>query len=297
MTASAKFADILLPSPSLFENDDLPWVWDFGNYLIMNNKVIEPVFGSMFEYEWAKGIARNLGLYEEWSDGKESSEEWVEFLYNETRKLEPELPPFEEFRAAGSYRYKNNVNAIAFEPQIKDFANNPFKTPSGKIEIFSKTLYDMNDPEITGVPQYIACREGVSDKLMEKYPYQLIGYHSKKRCHSVHDNNMWLQDIDPQKLWINPKDAEAGGFAEDDLVEVFNGRGKIYVPLHVTDRIMEGVLAISQGAWFKPGKDGIDRNGSINVLTSQEPTPLARGNAQHTNLVDIRKISEEVFNG
>jgi anaerobic dimethyl sulfoxide reductase subunit A len=47
---------------------------------------------------------------------------------------------------------------------------------------------------------------------------------------------------------------------------------------------------MSQGGWYTPDKDGIDRRGSINVLTSSAyPTPLAKGNPQHTNLVEVAK--------
>lgn len=58
---------------------------------------------------------------------------------------------------------------IIFYPQ-----NNPFPTPSGKIEIFSKRLYDMHHPEIPALSHYVPAHEGPEDKLTEKYPLQLI---------------------------------------------------------------------------------------------------------------------------
>jgi anaerobic dimethyl sulfoxide reductase subunit A len=73
-------------------------------------------------------------------------------------------------------------------------------------------------------------------------------------------------------------------------------RGKIRLPVHITTRITPGVVAMAQGAWYTPAAvaPGDTENaacirGSINVLTSQRPTPLARGNPQHTNLVEVRK--------
>ena len=35
--------------------------------------------------------------------------------------------------------------------------------------------------------------------------------------------------------------------------------------------------------------DRIDKGGCINTLTSHRPTPYARGNPQHTNLVEVAK--------
>jgi anaerobic dimethyl sulfoxide reductase subunit A len=70
---------------------------------------------------------------------------------------------------------------------------------------------------------------------------------------------------------------------------VWNDRGRIVVPVLVTEEIIAGVTAIAQGAWYQADGEGRDVNASINVLTSQEPTPLAKGNPQHTNLVEVRK--------
>lgn len=93
--------------------------------------------------------------------------------------------------------------------------------------------------EIPAIPRYVECVEGPSDKLREKYPLQLIGWHTKRRCHSIHDNNVLLEEVNPQTLWIHPDDAEKRG---------------------------------------------------INVLTStHKPTPVAKGNPQHTNLVEVKK--------
>ncbi len=56
---------------------------------------------------------------------------------------------------------------------------------------------------------------------------------------------------------------------------------------------MPGVLAIPQGAWWEPDADGVDRRGSINVLTSERWTPFAFGNAQHTIMVQAEKDGGE----
>jgi anaerobic selenocysteine-containing dehydrogenase len=53
---------------------------------------------------------------------------------------------------------------------------------------------------------------------------------------------------------------------------------------------MPGVMSLPQGAWYTPDENGIDKNGCINILTSQRPSPLAKGNPQHTNLVEVEKV-------
>jgi anaerobic dimethyl sulfoxide reductase subunit A len=70
---------------------------------------------------------------------------------------------------------------------------------------------------------------------------------------------------------------------------VFNDRGRIELPAKVTARIAPGVVSVPQGAWYRPGTDGVDRGGCTNTLTTWRPSALAKGNPQHTNLVQIER--------
>ena len=287
MTPSAKFADILLPGTSFLEEDNMAGPWRQGHYLLHHNRVIEPIFGCRDEYHWLADVAKRLGLWEAWSAGHETRESWLEDIYNGLRAQEPELPPYADFKANGGYTYKNGRTYIAYADQIRDPVRHPFKTPSGKIEIYSQRLADFGKADIPALPSYLPCPEGPHDPLREKYPLQLIGWHTKRRCHSIHDNNPWMEEADPQRMWIHPDDAAARGLKTGDLAKVWNDRGVIHMPVFVTDRVVRGVVAIAQGAWYKPDRDGADKRGSINVLTSDRPTPLAKGNPQHTNLVEV----------
>ena len=206
------------------------------------------------------------------------------------QEKEPELPDYDTFCALGGWQYRNPKIYIAFEEQIADPEHHPFKTPSGKIEIFSKTLYDMHLENVPAVTRYISCPEGPDDPLQKEFPLQLIGWHTRRRTHSIHDNNEWQDEIEKPGLWIHPEDAAARGIADGDDVRIYNRRGTVIIPAVVTTRIMRGVVAMSQGGWYTPDENGIDRRGSINVLTSTAyPTPLAKGNPQHTNLVEVSK--------
>ncbi len=71
---------------------------------------------------------------------------------------------------------------------------------------------------------------------------------------------------------------------------MFNDRGRIRIRVRVTPRIAPGVVSVPQGAWFDPDADGVDVGGSTNTLTSLHPSPLAKGNAQHTNLVQVERV-------
>ena len=292
MTPSARFSDLVLPATSMFEGNNVVRPWAAENYFLYNAKVMDPLFECRFEYDWLKEVARKLGVYDAFTRGHETTEDWLVDCYNATRRLEPELPEYDEFKRQGGYQYQNSKIRIAFEEQIQ--GGKPFATPSGKIEIFSKTLYDMHQHEaIPGIPRYTPCVEGSSDPLKERYPLQLIGYHTKRRCHSIHDNNDWMEELDQPALWMHPNDAARRGIVNGMLVDVTNQRGRTRIPAKVTDRIVEGVVALSQGGWYNPDAEGTDTRGSINVLTHMTPTPLAKGNPQHTNLVEVTASSQQ----
>ena len=289
MTPSAKFADILLPGVSFFEIDNIPSPWADDDYLLYNHHITEPLFKGRFEYEWIREVARLLGLKREFDCGLSGADQWLRYVYDQCRRSETELPEFDEFKEKSFYVYKSHKPLVNFSENINEGV--PFNTPSGKIEIFSKTLYDMNRPEdIPGSPGHIYCAEGPEDPLKEKYPLQLIAYHTKRRCHSQNEENSLLKELDPTALWINPADASARGISDGDMVEVFNDRGIIRIPAKVTRRIAAGTVAVSEGGWYRPAGDGADVGGCINTLTmTDKATPIANGNPQHTNLTDVRK--------
>jgi anaerobic dimethyl sulfoxide reductase subunit A len=62
------------------------------------------------------------------------------------------------------------------------------------------------------------------------------------------------------------------------------------IPARLSPRIMPGVVNLPQGAWYLPDADGVDRRGSINVLTSEKPTPYALGNTQQSIMVQVEKV-------
>ncbi|MDR1978491.1 MAG: molybdopterin-dependent oxidoreductase [Synergistaceae bacterium] len=288
MTPSARFADILLPGTSMFEGDNIGKPWREGDYILYCNKAIEPLFECRFEYDWLSDVARHLGCHGAFTRGGKELRELLREVYEGVLDNEPGMPDFDAFRGDGIYRYRNRSHFIAFEKNIRDPENHPFPTPSGKIEIFSPRLHDRGNPlEIPAIPKYVPSFEGPGDPRIATYPFQLIGWHTKRRTHSTHDNNPSMEELAPHRVWINLEDAEDGNIREDDWVNVFNDRGSVRIRAHVTDRVIRGVLAISQGGWYAPDESGVDIRGCVNTLSTARPTPLAKGNPQHSNLVNI----------
>ncbi len=285
MTATAKFADILLPASTNVERNDIARPWLSGPYYIYHNKVIEPLGESKTDFEICCELAKKLGV-KDFSDKNE--DEWLREIVRTSADLSSAIPDYDEFKARGYHKMKFKEPLIAFKKQIEDPENNPFPTPSGKIEIFSQRLADMNNPQLPPIPKYIEAWEGPNDPLAKKYPLQLVTPHLLRRAHSIMDNLPWLRETEPQVIWINTTDAEARHLRGGDTVRVFNDRGVTVLPAKVTQRIMPGVVCIYEGAGYSPDEKGVDRAGSPNVLTRDESTP---GGAFpcNTALVQVQK--------
>jgi anaerobic dimethyl sulfoxide reductase subunit A len=280
LAPTTRFADIVLPSNTYMERTD------FANgvglaFYGMQPKAIEPLGESKSHTEIATLLAQRLGLSDA---GNRTEEDWVREMVSQS-----EIPDFEEFKRKSIYRIPLSEPAVAFKEQIEDPANHSFPTRSGKIEIYSQRLADLNHPELAPIPKYVEAREGWNDPLRAKYPLQMISTHMKRRANNQFENVPWLRELEPQAALINTVDAEARGIKDGDEIRIFNDRGVTIIPAKVTERIMPGVVDLPHGAWYAPDDKGIDRGGCANVLTSEVCSP-GGGFAYNSCLVEIQRV-------
>ncbi|VUC81322.1 anaerobic dimethyl sulfoxide reductase subunit A subunit [Raoultella terrigena] len=302
MTSSAKYADILLPDLMTVEQEDIipnDYAGNMG-YLIFIQPATSPKFERKPIYWILSEVAKRLGdeVLQKFTEGRTQAQ-WLQHLYALMLAKDPALPAYDELKAMGIYKRKDPAgHFVAYRDFRRDPLANPLKTPSGKIEIYSSRLADIAaswqlaaDDTISPLPVYASTFEGWDDPLRSQFPLQLFGFHYKARTHSSYGNVDILQAACRQEVWINPLDAERRGIKNGDMVRVFNQRGELRIPAKVTPRIMPGVSAMGQGAWHDANMDGdrVDRGACINTLTTHRPSPLAKGNPQHTNLVEIAK--------
>lgn len=294
LTPSAMFADLVLPACTQFETWGVEDGWKYGEEVFLTPKIVEPLYESKSDYRICADLAKRFGVWNEFTAGGRDEKAWAEWIIDEIyRKTRfPEMPAFRELEKSNAGVYVKPVSkpVVAFADFRKDPVKYPLKTPTGKIELFSKPLHEMNNPEIPAVPKYIQEWESPFGKEAEKYPLQAIGHHYMPRVHSTHFNNEWTSEAFPQVVFMNKADADKRKIKNGDIVKVFNDRGALVARCRVTSKIMPGVIDIPQGAWYMPDKEGIDRGGNINVLTTERWTALAKGNPQHTIMVEVEKF-------
>ena len=190
-----------------------------------------------------------------------------------------------------------NTQFVRYAEFREDPILNPLGTPSGKIEIYSKTIEKMNYEDCPAHPTWMEPIEwlGMEKKNAE---FAMVSPHPSHRLHSQLSNTSLRAKYavnNREPIWINTKDAKAKGIKNGDLVRVFNERGQILTGAIVTDSTKEGVVKVDEGAWYAPAEPGVEgsicTNGSPNVLTIDIPSSkLANGNISHTALVNIEKF-------
>jgi len=291
MTATGRYCDIVLPTCTMLERNAIGSAME-RNFIAYSGKAVEAVGESKSHLEIGIGLAEKLGVtnYTGMTEGETLSQSLSHFKDHLDEEGHP-LPDYDALKKRGIVKFTDTEPFVAFKAQIDDPENHPFSTPSGKIEIFSQKIAELNDDNIPPIPTYLKAWEGRTDPLTNKYPLQMLSTHSLVRAHSQFDNISWLKEHHPQTVQLNTDDATARGISEGDMVRIFNDRGEMIIPARLSQRIMPGVVDVKQGAWYLPDENGIDRGGCANVLTRDTTSPSG-GFITSCCLVEVERAAD-----
>ncbi|WP_297917723.1 molybdopterin guanine dinucleotide-containing S/N-oxide reductase [uncultured Campylobacter sp.] len=303
-TPTAKMADIVFPTTTEYERNDITMSGDYSNmHIIPMKQVVAKQHGAKDDYQIFTDLCKAYadGLAEVYTDGGKTEMDWIKEFYegaasavNANTALGIQMPSFEQWWEKNEptefYETPESTAYVTFE----DFRNDPvleaLGTPSGLIEIYSDTIAAMNYKDCGAHPMWFEPVEwlGMKEKPAK---FHLLSIHPYDRLHSQQSNTSNRRRYavaDREPVLINTEDAKELGIKQGDLVRVYNARGEILAGANVSGDIMRGVVQIFEGAWYDPNAEGLCKNGNPNVLTIDLPTSeLANGNISHTALVNI----------
>lgn len=311
-TPTAKMADIVMPVTSSYERDDITMSGDYSNmHIVPMKQAVLPVEESKDDYEIFSDLCRIYGkdVFNAYTQNGKKAKDLIKDYYNIALKqvknygeaFNTSMPSFEEFWAKNEpivFEPTNeSLEYVRFSEFIEDPILNALGTPSGLIEIYSKTIENYNYDDCKAHPTWFEPIEWLGNAT-KKMPFHLITSHPSKRlhsqlCHTDLRKKYTIQEREP--LLMNFKDAKKLGIKDGDVVRVFNKRGEILAGVLVSKDIMQGVVRICEGGWYDPDENGLCKYGSANVLTLDLPTSkLANGNISHTGLVGIEKFNKSL---
>jgi anaerobic selenocysteine-containing dehydrogenase len=284
------FADIILPINTKLEEEDIANC-SYGpiKSYTLEKQAIDSVGESMSDYEAVGEVAKKMGLYEKYTEGRTIAESIRKTF--EDAQLGEHIS-WEEFEKKQQYVPPINPNWRELSPGLRRFyedpENNPLGTPSGKLEFYSERLaqHFPDDKERPPSPKWIekgiTHDERLSSERTKEYPLLLISNHGRWRTHAQDDDITWLREIMTCKVkgpdgymyepvWLHPSEAAKRGIENGDIVKMYNERGIILGGALVWERLIPGAAYIDHGAridLIASGPDEyIDRGGSSCLIS------------------------------
>jgi biotin/methionine sulfoxide reductase len=300
-TATARHADIVLPTTTTLERNDIG-ASPRDRFIIAMKQAVAPLSEARDDFAIFSELAKRLGNGEAFTEGR-SEKDWLRHIYDRARERTNrhvmEWPTFDEFWRRGFLETPAAPTPhVLFEEFRMNPDSNPLPTPSGRIEIFSEKIASYNYADCPGHPTWMEPVEWLGSELAREYPLHLLTTQPATRLHGQMDMGRVSQSskvAGREPMRINRDDADARGIRDGDIVRVFNARGAILAGAVVTDDIRRGVIQISTGAWYDPVERGaigsLDKHGNPNVLTLDKGTSrLAQGPSAQTTLVQVEKF-------
>lgn len=306
-TASCRFADIVLPVTTRFERNDIEQFGTHSNKGLMAlHQVVKPQFEARHDFDIFAGLCKRFDREAAYRENRDEMQ-WINAIYDEGVKtgaaLGVTLPDFDSFWQGEGY-----IEYPAGQPWVRhsEFREqpdlNPLGTPSGLIEIFSKTIAGFGYADCPGHPVWMEPFERSHSKATTKYPLHLQSCHPDKRLHSQLCSSDAFRKTyavaGREPLYMCEQDARARGLKAGDIARVFNDRGQVLAGVAISADYVPGVIRIHEGAWYSPQKGGkagtLCTYGDPNVLSADVATSqLAQGPSAHTVLVEVERYQPQ----
>ena len=261
LTVTARHADIVLPATTYLETED--FFRSYGCYYMQYAPAaVAPQGEAWSNVKLAQTLAQRMGL--------------ADPVF---RMREPDLLRALFDGASGPYA-DFDADAIVHAGPIKVPPPDAqeFRTPSGKLEIFSQALADQG---IEPLPDWHPDPQEVRDAA--RWPLRLLTAPGYFQAHTTYEPVSFLRQREGAPFCVlNPRDAAERQLAHGQEVRLFNDRASIRLMLRISDEVQPGVVLV-------PGQrsDVDDAAGTVNMLCSDRYSDIGEGATYQSTFLDV----------
>jgi anaerobic selenocysteine-containing dehydrogenase len=230
-TPTTALADVVLPAATFLEHDDIGyWPGWFGDVRAYP-KLLDPPGEARPDTEIINDLAKRVGL-----------EKY--FFKNESEILDYWLKP-----ANLTYKeFVENVGAIYARSLYNPFKVIGYKTPSGKVEVYSQQLEELS---ISPMPRFEELAESLT-LLEPTKEYPLLMTNGKEELYILSGfrnlTKLNIQVKDPTAR-LNPETAKKLGLKEGDWIYLETKKGRVKQKLLIDPQVDPRVVLASFGWW------------------------------------------------
>jgi anaerobic selenocysteine-containing dehydrogenase len=245
-------ADIVLPAAWQAEHDTVGYWPGWYGEIRAYPKIVDPPGEARPDPEWINELAKRVGLRESfWEDWKES----LDFV------LKPSGLTWQDLK---------EKRCLRMEKLYKKPEEGIFKTPSGKVEIYSKQLKELG---YSPMPLFQELSQFCFEPT-EEYP--LLMFNGKEAAYMLtgYKHVKYARKLKPQPtVDLNPETAKKFGLEEGDWIYIETKKGKVKQILKLDPNLNPNLVYPSWGWWFPEEPEDLFqfRKANINVLTQSEP--------------------------
>jgi anaerobic selenocysteine-containing dehydrogenase len=233
----------------------------------LQQKTVEPLEECRSDYDILNELARRLG-FEEYMFRTE--EDFGDYM------LQDWGITFDEFKKLGILSVPNTY---------RKYEKSGFKTPSGKVELFSKFLQDLGfdplpsykEPDLSPIS---------APELANEYPLIITtGGRVPVFRHTELRNISWLREVEPElKVLINPKTASELGIKNGDPIVVESPIDSIEAKAYLSEGIHPRVVQV-------PSHWG-DRRNVNRIMDNKHCAPLIGSTQLRCQLCRVRRKND-----
>lgn len=233
MTDTSKVCDLIIPTSSQLESEDLLFSSMMNPYLIYNEKLIEPREKLMDEYYFFMELAKEMNL---------NDYPYVE----KTDYLEKVIEPLKHINSNINLEFIKS-NYLTLHKNIA-WEDKKFMTKSRKFEIIR--LYDLNNK--------VKCSEN-------KAKIRLLTNHGRDSLSSQH----FIDEEGMSIAYINENMSKSLDIDNDEIVYLKSENGQIKVRIKIDSSISDKVVMMFVGWWEKHGNPNVLTNSGISDIGGQ----------------------------